>query len=118
MKKFKRTLSLLMMSAMLILPISIPAQAKEITDGSNDITNIAPISDINYATPAIITEDNVAMKDAPGLAGTVLMTLQRAYFIQIDKANAIESDGILWYPCKYGYVYGYVAAEYVKIVGQ
>lgn len=119
MKNFKKVLSLLIVSTILLLPVSMSTQAKEITDGSkSDITNISPISDINYTTPALITEDNVPMKDAPGLSGSVLMTLQRGYFIQIDKENAIESDGIKWYPCKHGDVYGYVSAEYVKIVGQ
>ena len=119
MMKFKRTFSLLMMSAMLLLQVSVPVQAKEVIDCSkSDITNISPRSDINYPTPALITEANVPMKETPEVSGNVIMTLQQGYFIQIDKDNAIESDGITWYPCKYGYVYGYVNAQYVRIIGQ
>lgn len=117
MQKVKKTVFLLMTSMVFILSISISAQAKDITaNSSNNIANITPRIDVNYPTPALINHKDVLLRETPSLSGETLMTLQQGYFVQINTEEAIEADGIKWYPCKYGYLYGYVDARYVHII--
>lgn len=117
MKKFEKTMFLLMTSVIVILSISMSVQAKEVTDSiSNNVTSITPRIDINYPTPALIKDSNVPLREEPDLSSEVLQTLQQGYFVQINTEDAIEVDGIKWYPCKYGYVCGYVNAQYVRIL--
>lgn len=117
MKKLKKSVFLLMTSMICILSISISVQAEEIAaSNSNNIANIMPRTDINYSTPALINDNDVPLRETPSLSGEVLMTLQQGYFVQINTENAIEADGKKWYPCKYGYLYGYVDAQYVRMI--
>lgn len=117
MKRLEKTVFLLITSVIFILSVSMPVQAKVITDNiSNNVANITPRIDINYPTSALINGSNVPLRETPGLSGEVLQTLQQGYFIQINTENAVEVDGIKWYPCKYGYIYGYVDARYVRII--
>lgn len=117
MKKLKRALSLLMMSAILFLPTAIPVQAGEVTNNTyNNVANVTPKSDNKYTTPALVTDANVPMKETAGLSGKDLMLLQKGYLVQLDLTNAVEVDGVKWYPCKYAYVYGFIEAQYVHII--
>lgn len=117
MKRFEKTVFLLMTSVIVILSISMPVRAKEITDNiSNNVAAITPRSDINYPIPALIKDSNVPLRETPSLSGEILLTLQQGYFIQINTEDVVEVDGIKWYPCKYGYIYGYVDAQYVRII--
>lgn len=117
MKRFGKTVFLLMTSMMFILSISMPVQAKEITGNlSNNIAGITPRSDVNYPTPALIIENNVQLRETPGLSGEVLQILQQGYFVQVNTENAIVEDDIVWYTCKYGPICGYVDSTKVRIV--
>lgn len=117
MKNLKKAISLLMIGSVLILPTAMSVQAKKAADNTScNRASIMPTSDSVYTTPAIVTEDNVALRKTSGLSGEVLMMLQKGYFVQIDVKNAVEVDGIKWYPCKHGSVYGFIDANCVRLI--
>ena len=121
MKKFKKVLSLLMMSAMLVLPMAMPVQAEEVDNNAKDNVVSAVTARASYTSPATITGNNVALRSAPSLNASIKLYLQKGNSVHVDKNNLEQSsDGKWWYPCKYtkngNVYYGYVAAQYVHVI--
>ena len=111
MKKFKRTFSLLMMSAMLILPISIPAQAKEI---DNYTKQSVAFNTAKYGNATIIA-NNVNIRRGPGTSYASLGQLNDGDRIKLSTSIVHDASGRVWQSCytKSG-LYGYVALDYVR----
>lgn len=111
MKKFKKALSLLMISTMLILPTSISVIAKE-TIGVNS-TKADPFE--SFGT---ISGDGVRLRNA---SGTILESMSKDESIYIDYDDIRTIQGIKMVHClrcKTGTT-GYVATKYVnKIYGK
>ena len=109
MKNFKRTLSLLMMSAMLILPISMPVQAEEIDNYTKEIITYNTASYWN----AKITGDGVRIRKGASLSTDVLGHLYTG-----DKVHVFfetDGSGLRWcYIETQSGITGYVAAQYVQ----
>lgn len=118
MKKLKKAVSLLMMSAMLVLPTAVSVGAEDVDNYTKDnVVSVATTRAYSYTSPATITGSNVRLRSQPNLNASVLLYLQQGYSVHVDKNNAIQSsDGTWWYPCQYGSTYGFVAAQYVHII--
>lgn len=115
MKKFKRIVPLLMAGAMLVSPVSLSAQAKNVDNNKRESAQTI-VTARAYSSPALIKGNNVAFRRTAGLSGTVLMYLQNNTSIHVDKSKTVSANGMTWYACKYGNTYGYVAAQYVYII--
>lgn len=123
MKKFKRVLSLLMMSAMLILPTALPVQADEVAD--NDI-KVAVVSNGEvsvYATAfsgrGRINTNGVYLRSGAGTNTTKLEWMAVKEEVIIDKiGDKTDSSGNSWYHVKRvdtGTI-GYVMSKYVTVL--
>lgn len=110
MKNFKRTLSLLLMSAMLILPISVPAHAKEIDNYTKETVTYETASYYN----AKITGDGVRIRKSPSTASDSSIGL----LYKGDKVHIFYEaygSGLRWYYVEtQSGIKGYVAAQYVQ----
>lgn len=119
MKKFKKAVSLLMMSAMLILPMAMPVQAEETVN--NTIENVVSVARAySYTSPANTTASDVCLRRTPSTSGEIMLILKKGANLHVDEENAVKRDGIWWFPCKYKSggktYYGFVAAKYVHVI--
>ncbi|MBD5135816.1 MAG: hypothetical protein HDT39_07625 [Lachnospiraceae bacterium] len=117
MKKFmKKSVSLLMAGAMVIMPITMSAQAKEIDNNTNEI-NASTYSTIpsGYTIKATITGDNVNIRNYSGVSlGHLNKSEGDVIYLKSTAVTVI--NGI---PSRYGYspkhkCYGYVSISYMK----
>ena len=118
MKKFKRALSLLMMSAMLILPTALPVQADEIDNNTNEVVTVA--STYSFTGYGQINTNGVYLRQGPSTSSTALEWLTINETVHIDYSKSVMSNGA------YTWLYvkrsntgteGYVAAQYVRVLG-
>ena len=119
MKKFKKAVSLLMMSAMMILPVALPIQAKE-AEKIENITadkNVAVTQSIpsGYNIKAKITGDNVNIRR---YSGEIIGQLHKSEgdVVYLKDTSVTVVNGI---PSRYCYSpkhssYGYVSISYLK----
>lgn len=121
MKKLKKVLSLLIMSAMLILPAALPVQADEVAD--NDIeAAVLSNGDVSayttYAGRGRINTNGVYLRSGAGTNTIALEWMAVDEEVVIDKSgNKTDSEGSLWYHVKRiktGKT-GYVRAKYVTV---
>lgn len=112
MKKFKKVISLLMMSAMLVLPTVLPVQAEEAENTNNDEV-ISTFAITNTA----ITKEAVHLRSEPSAyTGSVLATIPANTYIKIDYNNAVQGDGRWWFRCTYNGKTGYVIASSIQYI--
>lgn len=105
MKKIKRALSLLMMSAMLILPTAMPVQAEDVDSNDIDIKETKIISNgiITYGagTKAKVVGNGVRLRSSPSTSGTILELMYDGEDIIVNLSKVEEdSNGHLWIYCK------------------
>ena len=111
MKKFKRSLSLLMMSAMLILPISLPAQAKEIDNYTKESVTY---NTAKYGNATIIA-NNVNIRKGPGTSYASLGQLNYGDRIKLSTSIVHDASGRVWQSCyTESGLFGFVALNYVQ----
>lgn len=110
MKKFKKTLSLLMISAMLILPISMPVQAKKIDNNTRETVTYNTASYWN----AKIIGDGVRIRRSPSTGtDTSIGLLYNGDKVHI--LNEASGSGLRWYYVEtQSGLKGYVAAQYIQ----
>ena len=109
MKKFKKVLSLLMMSAMLVLPMAMPVQADEIQNNTNEVETYATKKFGN----ASIKGDGVRIRETSSTTATILGLLYTGDRVQI--INQIYSNGSWWYYIKTeSGVKGFILTQYAK----
>lgn len=122
MKKLKKVLSLLMMSAMLILPTAISAQAEEVKNDTKEVvtnnTNetIASTQSIpsGYTIKATINANNVNLRNYSGVS---LGQLHKGEVVYLKSTSVTIVNGVPSRHCyspKHGY-YGYVSISYMDI---
>lgn len=116
MKKIKKALSLLMMSAMLVLPTAMPVQAKEV---ENTDKNVTATSAYDYSIKAEITASDVCLRRTPSKSGEVMLLLKKGATVYVANTKVYEGQtSTFWRPCKYKSggktYYGFVADQYVK----
>lgn len=121
MKKFKKVLSLLMMSAMLILPTALPVQAEEI---DNDDIEVAVLSNgdvsvnATYTGRGKINTNGVYLRSGAGTNTTALEWMAIDEEVVIDKSGIkTDSNGNAWYHVKRikTGTTGYVRSKYVTV---
>ncbi len=111
MKKFKRTLSLLMMSTMLILPVSAPVQAKEIDNCTKESVTY---NNEQYGNATIIA-NNVNIRKGPGTSYTSLGQLNYGDRIKLSTSIVHDTSGRVWQSCyTESGLFGFVALDYVR----
>ncbi|MDE5781619.1 MAG: SH3 domain-containing protein [Lachnospiraceae bacterium] len=114
MKKFiKKSVSLLMAGAMVVMPASMSVQAKE---ANNNTTSIATARAYSYTSPALIKGNNVNLRSDKSTSSPSYCQLNNNTSVFVDKNNAEYANGYWWYPCKYGNLCGFVAAQYIYII--
>lgn len=117
MKKFKKAVSLLMMSAMLVLPTVMPVQAEEVENTNENVTATSAKEEYNYKYKAKITANAVRLRRTSSKSGEVMLLLKKGATIYVPNILIFEED-TWWRPCKYTSggktYYGYVADIYVE----
>ncbi len=109
MKKLVKTLSILMMSAILILPVSMPVQAEEIDNDTNESVTY----DIAAYWNAKITGDGVNIRYGASLSTAVLGQLYTGDLVHVFYET--DGSGLRWcYIRTHSGITGYVAAQYVQ----
>lgn len=121
MRKFRKSVSLLMMSAMLILPTAIPVQAEETDNNTTaNVESVVARASYSYTSPANTTASDVCLRRTASTSGEIMLLLKKGASLMVDEANALKRDSIWWYPCKYtsggNTYYGFVAAQYVHVI--
>lgn len=122
MKKFKKVLSLLMMSAMLVLPMAMPVQADEVkndtkevvTYNTNEINASTQSIPSGYTIKATINANNVNLRNYSGVS---LGQLHKGEVVYLKSTSVTVVNGIpsrYCYSPKHGY-YGYVSISYMDI---
>ncbi len=120
MKKFKKVVSLLMISAILVLPTAIPVQAKAVENTNKNIIVTSIKNEFNFKYKAKITASDVRLRRTASKSGEVMLLLKKGAVIYVPNILIFdEKDGTWWRPCKYTSggktYYGYVADQYVKL---
>lgn len=120
MKKFKKAISLLMMSAMLILPIAMPVQAKEADIYMLNTDTIKATFASNSATNSngTVKGDGVRLRKTASTSGTILELMYDGEPLQVTLSKTkTDSKGNIWYYCKRikTGTKGYVSASYVWV---
>lgn len=120
MKKIKKTLSLLMMSAMLVLPTAMPVLAEEVENTDKNVTATSVTRAFDYSIKAKITASDVCLRRTPSKSGEVMLLLKKDTVIYVANTKIYEGQtSTFWRPCKYTSggktYYGYVADQYVKL---
>ena len=112
MKKLIKSLSILMMSAMLILPTAVSTQAEEVNNtNNNEMISILAI------TNTALTKEAVHLRDKPSAyEGNVLTTIPANKYIKIDYFNPVRGDGRLWFRCTYNGKTGYIIASAIQYI--
>ena len=116
MKKIKLFLTLLMISAMLILPTSLSVQAEEIGNfnikGIDDIEKVA-IKAVIFEKNAIVTGDGVNLRNS---SWTVLEKMYKGETIYLDFDDVKIWNGNVMVHCKRAKTgtEGYFSNTYVK----
>lgn len=114
MKKLIKTLSILMMSAMLILPAAVSTQAEEVNNNTKEV--------VEYSTRATktIKGNGVYLRKGPSTSSASLGQLN--YGDTVDTSSVVyDASGRKWYRCKVistksgklDGLEGYVAAQYI-----
>ena len=120
MKKFKKTVSLIMMSAILVLPTVMPVQAEEIQNTEEVGVVVAAVNKSDFETPAKITGDGVRLRKTPGMDGVILESMEKGEKVLVDtnKSVYVADQGHLvkWYYCyrTKTKTVGYVYESYVR----
>ena len=116
MKKFKRVVSLLMMSAMLILPTAIPVQAEEVNNNTNEVITV--VSTYSFTGYGLINANGVLLRQGPSVNSTALEWLAINEQVTIDYSKSVKSSSgaYTWYYVKRlnTQTVGYVSAQYVR----
>lgn len=110
MKKFmKKTVSLLMAGAMVILPVTMSVQANQVSNN----TKIVNATTKNVFGNAKIKGDGVRIRKGPSTSATIAGTLYKGDRVQA-KYQAY-GDGLWWYYCKTeSGIEGYIATKYIQ----
>ncbi|MDE5781420.1 MAG: SH3 domain-containing protein [Lachnospiraceae bacterium] len=109
MKKFmKKSVSLLMAGAMVFLPVSMSAQAKEVPNNTKIVNTVTE----KVFGNAKIKGNGVRIRKGPGTSATVVGLLYKGDRVQAD--YQAYGDGKWWYHCKtQSGLEGYIAVEYL-----
>lgn len=116
MKKLIKTLSILMMSAMLILPAAVSTQAEEVDNDTKEVVEY----NMQEAPNGFISTNNVNLRKGPNTSTASLGQLNYQDLVYATNVG-YDYTGRKWYYCKVlsgnnKGKEGYVAAEYVAIL--
>lgn len=109
----RKALAYLMMIALVCLMFSVPVMADQ---GSIQSAKDLPADGVIMGQVGEITENNVRLRQYPGLSAPVLMYLHQGYFVQISYDTAYVDD-INWRRVVYEGVSGWVATQYLYMYG-
>lgn len=97
MKKFKRALSLLMMSAMLVLPTAMPVQAGEVQN--NDVKETVVYNANNFGN-ASITGNDVRIRKVPNTDDSTPILGLLYDGDRVEIIQELYTNGTFWYYIK------------------
>lgn len=109
MKKLIKTLSILMMSAMMILPAAVSTQAEEVNNDTNEVVTYAKAKFGN----ATINADGVRIRKGPGTSATIVGLLYKGDRVKTYYQAYGDGKWFYYIETESG-VKGYVVTSYLN----